>query len=249
MLNAKGGWLARLPGLLFSGVFALAFGLTGVFIGIKPIVETVISAWTVRDWRPVPAEVLHSELKESRGSKGSITYSVQARYRYLVGDELFESNRIGLDESPGSDNIGDWHERWHERLQASQQQGLRLLAFVDPQQPSRAVLEPSIRWPMLLFQLPFALVFTGVGVGASWAFWRICRGEREVVPAAKVDPKRGGALGLGVFAFFWCGLIFPMAGLVWAGEAPWVARIVVSVFALIGVGLIWGALRAARPKG
>jgi hypothetical protein len=246
MLNAKGGWLARLPALLFAGVFALAFGLTGVLVGIKPIVETAISAWTVRSWQPVPAEVLHTELKESRGSKGSVTYSVQARYRYVVGDELFESSRIGLDESPGSDNIGDWHERWHARLQASQNQGLRLLAFVDPQQPQRAVLEPSIRWPLLLFQMPFALVFTGVGVGASWAFWRICRGEREPLDKLHRDPKRSDARGLWVFAFFWCGLSFPMTALVWVGDAPWGAKAMLSVFALVGVGLIWAALRAGR---
>ena len=36
-----------------------------------------------------------------------------------------------------------------------------------PQQPAQALLDPHIRWPMLVFRLPFALVFTGVGVAAG----------------------------------------------------------------------------------
>lgn len=241
-------WLMRLPGLLFSGVFMLAFGLVGIFFGVKPVIETLAMAWTVQDWPTVPAEVLHAQLHESRGSKGSITYRVEARYRYVIDDQGYESQRIGLDESSGSDNIGDWHQRWADRLQASQAQNLKVLAYVDPANPARAVLEPHIRWPMLFFRLPFALVFTGVGLGAGWAFIRICRGQpAQPEVQRKLNGRKGGAAALGVFAFFWCGLCLPMVALVWSdGDASWVAKLVISIFGLIGIGLAVGAWKARR---
>ncbi|WP_374438040.1 DUF3592 domain-containing protein [Inhella sp.] len=241
-------WLMRLPGLLFSGVFMLAFGLVGIFFGIKPTIETLAMAWTVQGWQAVPAEVLHAQLHEHRGSKGSTTYRVEARYRYVIDDQAHESERIGLDESSGSDNIGDWHQRWADRLQTSQAQNLKVLAYVDPANSARAVLEPHIRWPMLFFRLPFALVFTGVGLGAGWAFIRICRGQpAQPEIQRKLDTRGGGAAALGLFAFFWCGLCLPMVALVWSdGDASWVAKLVISVFGLIGIGLAVGAWKARR---
>lgn len=239
-------WLSRLPALLFCAVFMLAFGAVGLFFGIKPTLETLAMAWAVQGWQPQPAEVLHAELHESRGSKGGSTYRVAARYRYVIDDQAYESERIGLDESTGSDNIGDWHERWAERLKASQAQGLKVLAYVDPANPARAVLEPHIRWPMLFFRLPFALVFSAVGLGAAWALVQICRGRPLQPSAARpFAGRRSAAAPLGLFAFFWCGLSFPMVALVWSDpEAGGVTKAVISVFGLIGLALILAAWQA-----
>jgi len=241
-------WLMRLPGLLFTGLFVLGFGFTGLFVGVKPVLENLAMAWEVQNWQAVPAEVLHAQLHEHRSSKGSYTYKVEARYRYVLDDQAFESERIGLDESIGSDNIGDWHQRWADRLSASQAGGLKVLAYVDPANPARAVLEPHIRWPMLFFRLPFALVFTGVGLGAAWAFARIWRGQSaQAEVQRKLNGRKGGAAAMGLFAFFWCGLCLPLVAMVWSdGSASWVAKLVVSIFGLIGLGLAFAAFKMRR---
>lgn len=239
------GLLARLPVLLFSGVFALGFGLGGIFAGVRPILLTLASAWEVRDWRPVGATVLEAELQEHRGSKGSLTYGLRARYRYTVGEQSYEGQRIGLDQGFSSDNIGDWHEHWHEQLQRSREQGLRVLAWVDPRQPQRAVLDPHIRWALVAVQLPFALLFTSVGAAATWVFWRTCRGEP--MPGQAAGRRRpGGRAALGVAALFWCGLTWPLVVLVWLTDAHWLPRLVVTAFGLVGGGLFQAWLHKGR---
>ncbi|MBI5259004.1 MAG: DUF3592 domain-containing protein [Burkholderiales bacterium] len=238
------GLLARLPILLMSAVFALGFGLGGVFAGVRPILLTLASAWEVRDWRPVGATVLEAELHEHRGSKGSVSYTLRARYRYTVGEHSHEGRRIGLDQGFSSDNVGDWHERWHEQLLRSREQGLRVLAWVNPRQPEQALLDPHIRWALVAFQLPFALLFTGVGAAAAWVFWRTCRGEP--MPGAAAGRPAGSRLAHGVAALYWCGLTWPLVLLVWLTDAHWVPRLVITAFGLVGVGLFQAWQRKGR---
>ena len=52
------GIAARLVTLLFSAVFALAFGGGGLYFGVLPLARTMSAAWEVRSWQVVAAEVL-----------------------------------------------------------------------------------------------------------------------------------------------------------------------------------------------
>lgn len=244
---------ARLAVLAFSGLFAVVFSLGGFFAGLQPLYRTLKSAWEVQGWQPVPAEVLASELQTSRGSK-STTYRVSARYRYTFAGTTHEGTRVGLDDSGGSDNVGDWHHRWQARLQAARSQGQPITAWVDPRQPSSALLDRSIRWIMLVFHLPFALVFTAVGLGSAWMFWRTL-----VPPASTSDAVTGPPLqqqtaaarssasrsqgSLWFFAFFWCGIAFPLAAVFWMSGSPWWVNAFTSVFVLIGLALVYLAIR------
>ena len=264
MMTSQAPWsiAARLGTLLFSAVFALAFGGGGLYFGVLPLARTMSAAWEVRSWQAVPAEVLSSQLT-SNNDGDSTTYAVQARYRYTAGGRIHESTRVGLDPAAGSDNIGDWHQQWHARLSAARDRGQPVPVWVDPADPTRAVLDPHIRWAKAIFHLPFALVFTGVGLGALWVFWRALSGRsagafdsggrgRTTTGDAAVQPT-GSAVArssasrsqrvLWVFALFWCGISFPMAALFWMGGSPWWAQIFVSVFVVIGIGVLTLAWR------
>ncbi len=257
------GIAARLVTLLFSAVFALAFGGGGLYLGVLPLARTMSAAWEVRSWQAVPAEVLSSQLISNHDGDGS-TYAVQARYRYTTGGRTHESTRIGLDPAAGSDNIGDWHQRWHAHLSSARDRGQTVTAWVDPADPTRSVLDPHIRWAMAIFHLPFALVFTGVGLGALWVFWGALSGRSKAGAFGAVRLRRsrttdaaaqlaGGMAArssasrsqrwLWVFALFWCGIAFPMAALFWMSGSPWWVKLFVSVFVVVGIGLLTLAWR------
>lgn len=144
---------------------------------------------------------------------------------------------MGLDPNPGADNLGDWHERWHARLQAAQSRRDTITIWVDPRQPSQSLIDPSPRWQLLAFRVPFALVFTGVGLWAAWVCVHVLRellrrtrdgwgpgvgdqgGEESAEGSDYVLPADGGQSPAGrsagaiwLFSLFWCGIAFPMAG-------------------------------------
>lgn len=240
------GPLSRISVLLFSGLFALVFGAGGWFAGVMPLARTLHAAWLVQSWQPVPAQVVSSSLSVSAGCKGGSTYKAQVRYRYRAANgQEHESGRIGLDPSGGSDNIGEWQRDWSERLAMARDRGEAVTAWVNPDDPSEAVLDRSIRWPLLIFRLPFAFVFTGVGLVAAWVFVRALTGagNQGVAAAGARSSASKGQAALWLFALFWCGISFPLAAVFWLGRSPWWVNLLVSVFVLVGLGLLWVAVR------
>eukprot|EP01034_Spumella_vulgaris_P001439 gene1439-1902_t len=186
--------------LVFCAIFAVAFGAGGYWAGLRPLAETALAAWTVRDWQPVRAQVLDVQLKQHPGSEGGTTYQVQARYRYTVAGQAYEGQRVGLDLRPGADNVGDWQAQWHRTLRQAQERGEPITAWVNPQAPAQALLDRSVRWRLQIFRLPFALVFTGVGVTAAWMFLCILWRPKEDVQ--DLEPRHSLAKGQGALWFF-----------------------------------------------
>lgn len=242
----------RLVVLLFSAVFALAFGLGGYAIGLKPLAQTLWAAREVRSWQPVQAQVLAAELKEHSDGDGT-SYQVRARYRYEFAGRPYESTRIGLDPTDMADNISDWHHRWHTQLQGAQSSGQRITVLVDPLNPSHSLIDPSIRWALQIFRLPFALVFTAVGLAAAWVFLLTLLGrgsprageEGGVAPPELPKASAGQSAGpIWFFTVFWCGIAFPMAALVWMNpRSPGLVKAFISIFVMVGVGLLGLAVR------
>lgn len=180
--------------MLFSAVFMLSFGGGGVFFGVLPLLDTVRQVWIVSDWVPVSAQVLDVRLDQHQGRKGGVTYLVKARYAYRHEGRDYESTRVGLEARPGADNIGDWHERWHDLLSDARAREQPVAAWVNPRRPEQAVLERRVRWGLALFRLPFALLFTAVGVGAGVVFVRALLGlpiqQRRVSSARSTGQRR-----------------------------------------------------------
>ncbi|MFN4119431.1 ankyrin repeat domain-containing protein [Acidovorax sp.] len=248
--------------LVFSAVFAVAFGAVGYGLGLQPLAKTLRDALAVQGWQPVPAQVLSTQLQQHTGSD-SITWQVHARYRYEFAGTAYEGTRVGLDPTGGADNLGDWHERWHSKLQAAQARGESITVRVDPKRPAQSLIDPSLRWPMLAFRLPFALVFTGVGLVAAWVFlntlWQLLRPRSEAKPAVGEEadqlrpadrgqsPAGRSAGAIWLFSLFWCGISFPMAAILWSADrTPWFAKAFIGLFVAVGVGLLAYAMGQTR---
>jgi hypothetical protein len=113
---------------------------------------------------------------------------VSARYAYRFDGRDHEGTRIGLDRWAGADNIGSWHQDWHHRLEDARSREQPVAAWVNPQRPEEALLERSVRTGMTLFRLPFAILFTGIGVGAAVVFFKALTGR--LAPPRKLSSAR-----------------------------------------------------------
>lgn len=144
-------------GCLF--LFALPFAGVGVFMGFLTI-WSVADWFSMRSWVPVDAELVSVDLEESRGSD-STTYEVTASYRYTYDGRQYIGLRVGL--HTGSDSIGGYQRDTYRKLAA--RRGKTVVCFVDPDEPSRAVLDRNLRYERLGFYLLFVVLFGGAGFG------------------------------------------------------------------------------------
>ena len=252
--------MGRLGGMLFSAVFAIVFGLGGYFAGLQPLSQTLWTAWKVREWQPVSAEVLGTELHRHYDSEGGTSFEVTARYRYRVHGVDREGTRLGLERPGAADNVDGWHAEWHTRLQQAQSRNQPITVYVNPAQPGQSLIDPAIRWRLQILRLPFALVFTMVGVVASgifvWLLLGLGKSGESAAPSSAAagigrpaarSSLQGSAAGLWLFTLFWCGIAFPMAALIWSGRSTsaW-PKAFISVFVLIGVILLVVSVRQTR---
>ncbi len=142
-------------------LFSLPFASVGVVMAVL-LVRGLLAQSEMKSWIQVPATILESELETHR-SDDSTTCKVTARYAYSFERRDYTGTRIGL--SSGGDNIGSYQQDWAAKLKQHRLSGEPIPAFVDPNNPSDAILDREIRVSMLLFKGLFGLVFGGVGFG------------------------------------------------------------------------------------
>lgn len=236
--------MGRAGGVLLCLVVALVFGGVGAFASWA-IGSTIAEAHRTRDWVRVKATVERASL--ATGSQ-SATFHAEGAYRYSFAGREYSGSRLGLSKVGGSDNIDDWHEAVNARLEDARAAGRPITVWVDPDNPADSVLDRDIRWNEIVFFVPFALAFGGVGVGALVAIPFVLRGKAGGAPRAAAVPAQGGS-GAGfvwLFAFFWNALSFPIAILAVpqvVRDGEW-AGLLVLLFPLVGVGLLWAAASA-----
>jgi hypothetical protein len=136
---------------LFCGAAMMAFGAV-------PIVLALRMAASARTWVETPIEVVDAGLHRSpTGDDGTVVSEARVSYRYRFRDSWYTGHRIGV-HLQAADNVGDWQERWAEALADHAESHAPLTAWVDPRRPEQAVLDPSLRWGLLLFHACFAVV-------------------------------------------------------------------------------------------
>ncbi|MBD3618374.1 MAG: DUF3592 domain-containing protein [Gammaproteobacteria bacterium] len=141
--------------------FGLIFVAVGLGFGIFMIGGAALNYLEARDWVPVQATVLATDLHVSRSDDGT-TYRVDATYRYRFDGRDYTGTRVSV--HGGSDNIGDYHQRWHSKLAHAQRNNHHLTAWVNPADPTEALLDRELRWPLMGFMSIFAIVFAGAGL-------------------------------------------------------------------------------------
>lgn len=224
------GFAARVPTLVFTGVFALAFGGAGVIFGALPLAETAHNAVLSRHWHPVQATVVDASLEG-----GGRSVRAEILYRYEFRGRSYQSDRTGLGR-PMADNVGDWQRQVYRQGRQAQAAGRTITAWVDPERPHRSVLDRSIRWGMVMFHLPFALLFPAIGVAAAWVCGYVLRtgGTVDQALAAGITAR----LGPWLMVAFWCLVTWPLMALAWIEPAPALQRVLATLFALAGVGAV-----------
>ncbi len=159
---------AKKPGrraIIFLILFALPFAGVGTFVGY--LAGSTLTTWArAQSWDEVPATLLSANLVVNSDSDGT-TYRVEAVYEYNYLGRTYTSDVVS--SSFGADNIGSFHQDKYAELRRYLDAGERFRCFVNPGDPSEAMLYRELRWGLFALELIFALVFAGVGYGLMFA--------------------------------------------------------------------------------
>jgi hypothetical protein len=239
-------------------LFALPFAAVGV-VALYFAGTTLLNWQRMASWVPVTA-TLDSLTLEDHQDDDSTTYKVVASYHYSYGGREYASTRVAINTL--ADNIGDFQSNLYSKLYVDQQRGT-VTAFVDPDDPSHATLDRTLRPFLLMFQSVFALVFGGVGFGLLFG---ARYGARKLAAANELQRRfptepwrwreewadgrvkastRVTAYFAAGFALLWNLISLPAALLVPTELAAGNSLVlVVLLFPLIGIGLAVWAVRA-----
>jgi hypothetical protein len=244
----------RRIGALFCGVFLLV-GL-GAFYAMT--VRPVLGILRARSWEKTPCVVISSEIRSHSGDDGS-TYSVNILYSYVFRDREYKSNRYHFMGGSSSGYEGK------ARIVGRHPPGTRTFCYVNPADPTQAVLERGFTSDLWFGLIP--LVFVAFGAGGMWLVRRQGRGlgaagpkshparprkathglpEEEAGPAARVlkasAPPWLKLLGGILVAAFWNGILSVFLLDVirgWRRHHPdWFETIFLIPFVVIGLGMI-----------
>ncbi|TAG47967.1 MAG: DUF3592 domain-containing protein [Betaproteobacteria bacterium] len=242
----SGGTLAsKLLGLAAAALFAVGFTTGGFFGGIVPLWTAAQSYSLASSLVPVEAKLRSVEL--ARGSKATV--GIRAQYTYTWQGERYASDQVSLQQSKNStDNIGDWHEKWFAVLSAAHKNQATITAWINPAKPSEAVLDKEIRWAKVWFAIPFATLFTGVGLGAAYVFLMILFGNGKQPVSQPRAPTKSAPndnriransdVGLFFFGVVWSLMAVPICVLVWSNQSDAIISVFITVFAAAGLWMM-----------
>jgi len=245
---------------IFFGLFAVVGGALLYFVAIRPL-----RLWhAARTWPAVPCEIVSSSVGShtSTDSKRhtSTTYSIDITYRYKVAGREYRSDRY---EVMGGSSSGRSRK---EQVVARYPAGSKTSCYVDPADPTEALLDRGLSLFMLIGLIP--AIFLVVGVGGLAALARSAlksRGSAALpgVPSLPAEPSvptipsgsppgaialKAGLSPAGKFvgsllaAIVWNGItsVFVVTAVKsWIQHHPEVfLTIFITPFVLIGVGLV-----------
>jgi len=143
--------LGKLGMVAFFGLFAVVGGVMFWFLSVQPIKKTLAA----ESWVETPCKVLQAELREQRSSK-STSYSVYVLYEYEVGGRTYKSDRY--DFIGGSSSGREGKARVVQEYQSAE----RPVCYVNPANPSEAVLQRGFHAKLLVTVIPLPFLLVGV---------------------------------------------------------------------------------------
>ncbi len=218
---------------LFAGLGFLWLTLLGPGLG----------AWRARSWVATPCEVVSSHVETHPSDEGDPTYSVEILYRYRIDGREYHSNRYHF--HTGSTGGYEGKAAVVERLPA----GSRFTCWVDPGDPSQAVIERGLGREAWIGLVPMIFVIVGGG-GIVFALTGHRRQERR---ARKGAGARAAAAG---YAAADDGVVVDGARVLEPAQGPWTRLLVLIFVAAFWNGItgifVWQAVegwRAGAPDG
>lgn len=241
--------------------FSLFAAMGGLFLFFFARGATQVAA--ARSWEEVPCEVVSSEVREHSGDDSS-TYSIEVTYRYRYDGRDFESSRYQFLGGSSSGRAGK--QRVVDRLPP----GGPCVCWVDPKNPSEAVIERGLTSTYWFALIPLVFVLVGAG-GVFASIWGYAKSETllapknrawlptEVAPESMVvggslgrvtlAPKMGPLgrfLGISFVTLFWNGIVGVFVAK-WlevrpVGDNDGCLTLLLVPFVVIGLALLLGAL-------
>ncbi|MGA2233361.1 MAG: DUF3592 domain-containing protein, partial [Tepidisphaeraceae bacterium] len=135
---------------------AFAFGV-GLFALIMPAANR---SWQARHWPSAPCTIESSSIVENNGA-----YRFNVSYRYDFNGKSWRSTQVQQYQDASSPSYSDVHP-----LADAYPAGAVTRCFVDPADPSRAILRQSSLWVFPLYLSP--LLFAAFGAGGIYMTWR-----------------------------------------------------------------------------
>ncbi len=162
-------WTLLLVGVLFSAL--------GAWMTVDGWEAVRLAWWGMRDWVPVQAVVVAAEVDRSSrrryGSSSSPTEEVFApriTYAYTVRGRRFESDRYSLVPEYSSDEGAV-----RARVAAEFAPGTSIRVYVDPEDPSQAVIDRDARSGSVILAV-LGVAFSLGGLAMLVGAWVQCLG-------------------------------------------------------------------------
>jgi hypothetical protein len=245
-----------MKGRILLGLFALPFAAVGAFMAWS-VGNTLISASEMQDWVPVEARLTSGGYKTHSGDD-SDTYEAYATYTWNRNGQTYSGSRVGIDS--GADNIGDYQQDWGWELSDAYNSGRPITIYVNPDDPSDAVIDRSIRWGLVGFKMIFVITFGGVGFGLL-IFTLLGPKEKDASSPEFVERpwllnddwrtnairsgSRAAMWGAWIFAIFWNAISSIVPFMLYEEviqDGNYIA-LVALLFPLVGIGLLAWAIR------
>ena len=236
---------------LFGFVFIAIGGGLLYAIFFRPMLKEMAAA----KWPQVPCEIVSSKVGQHSGNKSS-TYSVDVRYRYVIGGKDFTGTSYNFDTGNSSSR------GWREDVVASLPPGKKTVCHVNPDDPLDAVLSVKAspdRWfgliPGLFLVVGLIIFFKAPSMGRSGSASPVALtithshdglptlihpGTTGEVELKQATPPGCAFAFLAVFALIWNGVVWVFM-LNMKGEG-WGSRLFLSIFVLAGLAMIAAAI-------
>lgn len=190
-------------------LFSLPFTAVGIGVLAFLLVPWLADGLSARTWHQGEAHLSGAGLRVSAGDDAT-TYRAWARYTYVYAGREYSGERVALDRS--GDNIGDFQQKLGRTLERAFEDGRPVPVWIDPDDPSVAVLNRDLRWGKLALLGGLAVAFSGIGLGLLWLALRARAGPSSGAKPAAGEPWlarpewAGPEIGSGaraVLAFAW----------------------------------------------
>ncbi len=214
-------------------------------------------AWQMRQWVAAQGTLLRGGY-ETHSGDDSNTYEANAVYTYDFGGQQYTSERVAI--ASGADNIGDYQQDMGRYLSGARSRGESIVVYVNPDKPSEAIIDRSVRWGLIGFKSIFLFTFGGVGLGLIFLVFSAAKdkdpsaaefGDRPWLAndqwqtALLKSNSKAAMWGGWAFAAFWNLVSAPLPFVVYTEvtEKNNMPALLGLLFPLVGIGLITWAVK------
>ena len=248
-----------MKGRIFATLFALPFFGIGVWM-LWSVSNVFYDVWDMQDWQPVEARLLSAGYNTHSGDDSN-TYEAHASYTYTLFAQSFTGDRVSI--SSGADNIGDYQQDTGRQLSAAKSRGDGIIVWVNPDNPSSAIIDRTLRWGLIGFKSIFLFAFGGVGLGIIIFVWRAPKEKDKSKPEYQKSPWllndnwQTATIRSSSKAAMWAAWVFAALWNLISAPTPFLAyneivekqnylAIVALLFPIIGIGLLVWAVNRTR---